>query len=61
MPKARDLLVMAVVAAVVSVVFSQDPPPPETRAPMNVQYLEIVTPDVDAVATMPIELNLHPT
>ena len=49
MPKARDLLVMAVVAAVVSVVFSQDPRPAETRAPMIVQYLEIVTPDVDAV------------
>ncbi len=49
MPKARDLLVIAVVAAVVSLVFSQDPPPPETRAPMIVQYLEIVTPDVDAV------------
>ena len=49
MPNARDLLVMAVVAAVVSVVSSQDPPPPETRAPMIVQYLEIVTPDVDAV------------
>lgn len=49
MPNARDLFVMAVVAAVVSVVFSQDAPPPETRALMNVQYLEIVTPDVEAV------------
>lgn len=49
MPNARNLLVMAVVAAVVSVVFSQDAPTPETRAPMTVQYLEIVTPDVDAV------------